>query len=368
MDAIQKVSLYFSEGASDKEYHACIQSKDAGYVVDFKYGRRGAALTCGSKTASPVDLAKATKIFDKLVAEKKGKGYVEAFDGTPYQDAVDGKRPTGLLPQLLNDADAGSIESLINNPAWCAQEKMDGERRMASTSESSTFGSNRKGLETPLPIAVVNELKQMAGSAEVDAEQIGDVLHVFDLLSLSGTNLRGMGFEARHNRLRNLFLAGALPTNVRLVDRADTAESKRELYDRVYQQGGEGVVFKRKLAEYSPGRPNSGGDQLRFKFYATATVQVKAHNDQRSVQITVLDESGAMADIGNVTIPPNAAMPPVLTQIEVRYLYAYRNGSLYQPTFSRQRPDMAAEDCDQRTKLKYKGESLLGFNTELAAA
>ena len=78
------ISLYFREGSSDKVYHAqIVPNGDNLYSVNFQYGRRGSTLQTGSKTAAPVTLAEARKIFDKLVAEKKAKGYTEGERGVP---------------------------------------------------------------------------------------------------------------------------------------------------------------------------------------------------------------------------------------------------------------------------------------------
>lgn len=49
MNALPKVSLYFKEGGSDKEYHAEIVAVEGGNVVNFRYGRRGSALTAGCR-------------------------------------------------------------------------------------------------------------------------------------------------------------------------------------------------------------------------------------------------------------------------------------------------------------------------------
>ena len=72
---LKTASLYFTNGSSDKEYHARIEEKDGGFVVNFAYGRRGASLTTGTKTQTPVAYDKALAIFDKLVREKMSKGY-----------------------------------------------------------------------------------------------------------------------------------------------------------------------------------------------------------------------------------------------------------------------------------------------------
>ena len=36
-------SLYYREGSSDKEYHVRIEAQADGYVVNYAYGKRGAA-------------------------------------------------------------------------------------------------------------------------------------------------------------------------------------------------------------------------------------------------------------------------------------------------------------------------------------
>lgn len=355
----QQVSLYYSEGGSDKVYHAQIQEVDGGFVVNFQYGRRGSSLQCGSKTSTPVDFGKAQKVFDKVVAEKRGKGYVEDVSGSPYQGTANAGRVTGLVPQLLNPVGEPDLEALFIDPAWTMQEKMDGERRMASVGASGAAGSNRKGLAVPLPLATAAELSAMFVDADVDGEEIGDTFYLFDLLR-DGSDMGRLGYVARHDRLRAVFAeAGKSLKHVVLVERADTEAEKRTLFADIRSRKGEGVVFKRKDAPYVPGRPNTAGDQLKFKFYATATVAVDAVNtDRRSVKIAVVDDNGCLVPVGNVTIPPSVPVPVAGSIIEVRYLYAYQGGSLYQPTFERSRPDVDFSNLEKVSSLKLKPDAL----------
>jgi len=102
MNAIAKTSLYYSEGSSDKEYHAEIVAIPGGNVVNFRYGRRGGTLTTGTKTSVPVDFAQAQKIFDKLIKEKTTKGYTPDLSGAAYQGTENAGLKTGFTPQLLN--------------------------------------------------------------------------------------------------------------------------------------------------------------------------------------------------------------------------------------------------------------------------
>src|SRR3982751_5674437 len=73
---IEQARLGFREGTSDKVYEVdLVEVAPAQYVVNFRFGRRGKALRDGTKTATPVDLARARAIFAKLVAEKAAGGY-----------------------------------------------------------------------------------------------------------------------------------------------------------------------------------------------------------------------------------------------------------------------------------------------------
>ena len=101
----QSISLYYREGASDKEYHVRLEPKDTGYVVNIAYGRRGSTLSTGTKTSSPVYYDAALMIFERVVREKRAKGYTEGKSGTPYQHAEQSHQVSGLLPQLLNAID-----------------------------------------------------------------------------------------------------------------------------------------------------------------------------------------------------------------------------------------------------------------------
>jgi predicted DNA-binding WGR domain protein len=76
MKLIRQTVLVYREGSSDKVYEVDLCEVGAGgYVVNFRYGRRGARLKEGVKTVSPVSRLDAEKIFQDLVDSKTRKGY-----------------------------------------------------------------------------------------------------------------------------------------------------------------------------------------------------------------------------------------------------------------------------------------------------
>jgi bifunctional non-homologous end joining protein LigD len=113
-------------------------------------------------------------------------------------------------------------------------------------------------------------------------------------------------------------------------------------------------VFKRLDGSYLPGKPNSGGSQLKHKFYATLSAVVsKTNGTKRSVELRLLNREG-WNQVGNVTIPPNFSIPQAGEIVEVRYLYAFReSNALYQPVYLGPRQDVEPHEC-VLSQLKYK--------------
>lgn len=341
-------SLYYREGSSDKEYHARLEAADAGFVVTFAYGRRGAALSTGTKTAAPVEYAKAAAIFDKLVASKESKGYTRGEDGTPYQSSGADREPSGLLPQLLNVAGKSDLNKIIADPAWCLQEKMDGRRMMVRKSGDTIEAINKLGLVVSISEAIVTAACTIGGDFTLDGEVIGDCLHAFDLLNLAGDDVRDTPYRDRYTTLTEL-LSDSGPAIV-AVPSADDADAKADQLTALKAAGAEGVVLKRLDAHYRAGRPNSGGTQLKFKFVETLSALVTMVNDRRSVGLSLYGDDG-LTFVGNVTIPANHDVPPSGTVVEVRYLYAAP--ALYQPVYLGVRDDVEPSECVM-AQVKYK--------------
>ncbi len=340
IEAQDHVTLYYREGSSDKVYQAAIEPAGELFVVNFAYGRRGSTLATGTKTNSPVDYDTAKKIFTKLVNEKKDKGYTEGENGTPYQHTD--KRSSGILPQLLNAIEEADVKRLLHDDDYCAQEKFDGRHILIRKQDDHIEGINKKGLLVELPETVSNDIRTLPGSFISDGESVGDDYDAFDLLELNGENLRPLPYRIRLDSLTNL-LAGT--RHIKLVETAFSACQKIELWQRLRRENREGIVFKRLDAPYTPGKPNSGGPQLKFKFVATLSAIVAKVNIQRSVEISLL-KGRSLISCGNVTIPANHDIPKVGTVVEVRYLYAYREShALHQPVYLGPRDDVEPGEC-----------------------
>jgi len=346
--------LHYQDGHSDKVYNVTIEEvQPALYVVNFAYGRRGSTLQTGTKTSKPTGILEAEKIARKLITEKLNKGYVDVSAGQGQVNIVTvpkAKAKAAVFPMLLIPIDEDEVEQYLEDDNWIMQEKIDGERRMIETAYGMSRGLNRKGQEVALPATIeqaINKISLKKLGMIFDGEQIGDDYHVFDLLGESTSN--ALAFKKRHEVLLELINKYNTSPHIHLVKAAQGFAAKSKLYEKLKADNKEGVVFKHQAGLYTPGRTQ---DAVKYKFYETASFVVSALNAQRSVQIAVM-AGDACLPVGNVTIPVNHAIPKIGAVVEVRYLYAYAEGSVYQPVYLGERSDISPSDCSM-SQLKYK--------------
>jgi bifunctional non-homologous end joining protein LigD len=342
----RSVSLYFTEGSSNKVYQAHLRQKDPGWVVDFAYGPRGKALKTGAKTSEPVSYEQALKVYDKLVGSKKKDGYTEDVSGAVYTSSEYAGRSSGLALQRSIHIDDNDLEAMLADPRWGAQEKANGERRGLIYKDGQLRGTNLDGLFVDIPKHWEDQVRATYDegySFEIDGEHVGDRFKAFDLLAWNGEDQRAKSFERRVWILNEVVftLRGNAADFIRLLECHTTEQAKRTLLDYVKASRREGVVFKQLDAPYHPGRSLAS---MKYKLVDSSTCVVLAKNTQRSVKIGMHDGiDGPMVPMGNVTIPPNAQIPEVGALIEVEYLYYNPGGALEQPVFLKERTDVTRE-------------------------
>jgi len=343
---------------SDKEYNINLVERDGGWMVECFYGRRGHCTSQTNKTRAPTTFEAAEKVYEKQCRERLAKGYQLVGGENAPPVAAPPRENTGLMPQLLDAWPEGQdVEPLLGDRAHVAQEKFDGERLIVKRDGAEFVFSNRRGVRLPEDPAVVGAL--MASPARdfvLDGEKMSDGRFiVFDCLSHNGTDLRDSAFIYRYNILKRMFPGevGVSGLTVVRAPLATTAPEKRALYERVKNEGGEGVVFKGGGSRYRAGKNHL--NQFKVKFWKDCSCIVTGINLQSSVSLAMLSPRGRVS-VGNVTIPPNHPTPQIGSIVDVRYLYAYRGGSLYQPVYRGVRSDVDESDCLLHT-LSFKNES-----------
>jgi bifunctional non-homologous end joining protein LigD len=359
---MKTVTLYYAEGSSDKQYTSIVD----GGTVTFAWGRRGSTLQTDAKTLSP---AAAEKLYHSKLKEKLAKGYRPGEDSAPLATQCRGPRRqesgdckaydrqprTSYRPMLLNSVGPAEGETLIRDPSWFMQQKVDGIRAIVSIDylDGTVRATSRTGKPVALTVAIINALNQVfPRGAVLDAESCGETLVIFDVLRLGARDLSGCSCELRLRSLETISRRNKY-AHFFFIQTARTEVQKRNALKLLVDGGAEGVVFKDRNALYSAGRPHTGGPALKWKFIASASVIVAGHHRQgkRSVEMALRDST----PVGHVTIPAkHGRLPRIGTIIEVGYLYAFRGGSLAQSVYKGIRSDV---DADSAGQLHYKGET-----------
>ena len=387
MGIYKSIRLENTEGRSNKYYRVILNEEaTAGtYHVYFEYGPIGRLQGSGMKVEYAT-LDRARVVYDVLVQSKLRKGYVEVdhtyretnnsevqadreTDNSEVQaDSNDTVTVTvddfdatekAVHCQLLTMIDEEDVERYLRDPDYCAQEKFDGQRKIYRY--SSSMGAevfNRKGKKVDglgkIKDAMIKlgEDVRPVSFMRMDGEEVGGVLRVFDTMDTDKT------YKERYDILKRL--VGDDNGVLKVVDMAVTETQKRNLFRRLKEKGREGIVFKRLSSKYVSGK---NLDQVKFKFYDEASCIVEAVNTKRSIKVQLMDDEGNMVSVGNCTIPANKEKPHKGEIVEIRYLYAYRGGSLYQPIYKGVRDDIDESACTL-SQLKYKSVETDGIEVQ----
>lgn len=362
MQKIKSTTMYYKGKGSDKVYVATMYQGDGGYSVIGANGARGSTLTPRPQNDTPVDLAQAEKLFDKLVRSKvnhRDTPYVIGPDLNESYEPPANTTPDSTIQPLLLTAieDADAAAQVVLNDDYAVQEKLDGIRIAIIAEPSGITAYNRSGKARGIADNILNEarrLQKRLSSFALDGECIGADFHAFDMLGLDGEDLRPRDFVTRHHTLVGLLsaLSDVKVRSIHLVPTAFVAKQKAEMVQALFARGAEGAVLRNKLAPYVPGRQP---DQYKYKFVQTASCLVTKKNAKDSVAIGLFDTGGQLIDVGNVKIRNSRTVVKEGDVVEVRYLNCLPGGHLYQPFMVAVRDDIDAGAC-VLAQVHYKGQ------------
>lgn len=354
---LQSVQLFSTKDGADKEYQLRLVQVPTGFLVQYSNGKRGSTLRHGLRTENPVDEATARKEYERVLKSKLKDGYTECSTGEAFVGTDLAGRKTAFAPHLLTAIDESKVPGILGSNQYLMQIKHDGERRYAAHIQGEVVFANRQGLEVPAKAEFAAALRFLAdaaaGDIELDCEDMGTHLVVFDILRIKGVDQRSLGFVKRFERASSLeCLLRGTPFESTIKIAHIVEDVTPELIESFRANKEEGLCFKKATGVYFAGRNE---DQFKLKFWESATVRVLAPSAvKRSVSIEAMDESGNWVALGNVTIPPSLKeMPKAGSLIDVQYLYAYEGGGLCQPSFERVRTDLLETDAST-SQLKYK--------------
>lgn len=357
---IDKITLTCTIGGSNKQYTMWLEEKDGGWSVQYQYGPIGGWVRGGTKTASPVALEKAKKIYDGILKEQRSKGYVQG-DDAPAFSQTEGAVDSGLRPMLLTPDEEENLEKYIKDPEWGAQQKLNGKRIMIRVKGQKVEGINKSGLLCPIPKIIESAFASLKKDHTFDGELVGDVYHVFDVFESAGLkDADKVPYQKRHEGVQ--YLVGLVGSaNVQAVPFATSEADKRALVKALQDGKREGVVFKRLDSFYLPGKIASlkKAVAIKIKFYTEGAFLVLDWNEgTSSVEVAAMDGKKAVS-VGNVTIPAKYAEQVRKGEVlRVRYLYATGADQLFQPSLDADDAGSVVSDgsADKLTSLKHEGK------------
>ena len=222
-------------------------------------------------------------------------------------------------------SETSNATAFLEDDAYCAQEKLNGERMLVRKAGSAVAALNRQGEARALPETVAAVAMTSGLDFLLDGEWIAGQFVAFDVLSINGADVTALPQAAR-------FAALAEVSPFRLVRQA-LSEDKATLLASVRAEKGEGLVFKLRDSAYLDGRTEVG---VKFKFWKSASFLV--------IDLDIAKGTVGLGGFGRCSFPFAGAWPKVGDIVEIRYLLLTKAGKLSQPAFLGVRHDLMAAD------------------------
>jgi hypothetical protein len=290
---------------------------------------------------------KLTEAYEAALKTAQRRSQVSPRPRRPVRDEDEVPDENLIIPQLLTEIDEDELQAYLDDDDFGAQEKKDGRHITLRILNNLFTVRNKKGKSSDCS-KFETDLRAAGHDILIDGEQVGTYFYTWDILEYDGQDLRNSPYIERYRILSQVNFG----QSIKVVPLVTGSQEKRRLLAELKAAGKEGIVFKRLAALFSPGK---GVDQFKFKFYAEASVIVVAGRPGKaSIGMELIDENGQREFVGfcSCALYP---LPPIGSVAEIKYLYAYKGGSLYQSAFKEIRDDIDVEECTT-AQLKYKYE------------
>lgn len=340
---MKSADLYYTDGGSDKEYHAKIEKEGTGYVVNISYGRRGTNLATGAKTDVPVSLEEAEKVFDKVVREKTSKGYTASITGAVVKAAGGG----ALKPMLCQPCTVEDARLQYDSTEWVVERKLDGVRAYIQGGRLY----DRRGVDITKRFPEFSQIETIMdvldGEIVAQSGEFSDVsgrMHLRDEFKVKILSKKSPAIFVAFdivvpgvrvtNRIAQLS-TGYFPRGIPRFDWMNEVPRFSDFedgWDKVNAGGWEGLILKQRDSVYQEGKRSA--DWLKVKAFAEATaVFVKLENHPRGVRLETADGrsvnvNGAQADEVKERFKKNGKV-----KCEVQYLPQNNSDAWRFPSF-----------------------------------
>jgi bifunctional non-homologous end joining protein LigD len=286
-----------------------------------------------------------------------------------------------IKPMLADTQKNVTLETLMSDGKWLADQKLDGIRALAVWTRDGMAIRNRNGrditaqyldleVSPPLcerPLLLDGEIIAQSGSFQDTQKRdkqrqpaaivatmnaIPASFVAFDVLyHPTRGDVRHLPYIERRQLLLNLGLTGPWWD-------ISMASTHHTFYDQIAAMGGEGVVAKRLSAPYTQGRKT---DWLKFKNKSTLTCVGVGYEPGEGAReafgamLLALVDGNKVVSVGRVgsgfTLPETLEMKALLDSgrmplVEIECLGKTRDGRLRQPVYIGQRTDLLVTDAN----------------------
>jgi bifunctional non-homologous end joining protein LigD len=272
------------------------------------------------------------------------------------------QQPKYLEAMLAENANPKRLDALCNDDNYWADQKLDGHRCLMHVQDGRVIPVSRSGLELPVNAAVLKEFEAFKASNErwvFDGEYIDQMFYIFDLVEAGRHVSPNVVYEDRRDVLEHFYKAWDPSGWVHLIPTKRTTADKAALAAQVEAQGGEGLMFKRRDAGYTPGRRNPALLKIKFRHDVDCIVINTNLNGKANMSLGLLDANNDVVEVGECTAlagdGPRIKPGDVVTVI---YLYATKDNRLYQPTKPLIRTDKRMRECTM-DQLRYADKTVI---------
>ena len=262
-----------------------------------------------------------------------------------------------VRPMLASTQSAETISDAMDDPAWFAQYKYDGDRVVVEVVNGEIRVLNRAGQAKVKNVGAANLEPFTAlhsGRWVFDGEIVGRTLVLFDLLMATDGALTWVrDYSCTDERYKVLQALAQLlnipPTGtdhaVVLAPMAMDQETKDSFLATAVAEQREGIILRRKLGIYEQGRRSM--DMIKHKLIKDADVVVTSlHATKQSATLSVHDASGQLVEVGAAsTIGKGEVSVGDVWVVTFLYVTDPEHPRLFQPRLVSRRTDKAAAEC-----------------------
>lgn len=243
-----------------------------------------------------------------------------------------------MKPMLAHEASLEKVNELIYSNNWVFEPKYDGRRLLVNLGHGEILPKSRSGKFMKITHDLWKQLETFASmEMDLDGELVGDNYYVFDVPSIGW-----LPWRERRRLLEHLALKLPSGGSIFVTPSAFETLAKKNLLEGLKKSRGEGIVMKRKEAEYQSTRSH---DWLKYKFYKTLeAVVIGLHVDgKENCELGLFDSRGNIIPVGKCSL---VGKEPINLGdvVEVKYLYASSKDRLVQPTLLSKRTDKGLKD------------------------